>query len=152
MDFTTNKYDPENTSAMTLYPKIQKAADLLLQIPLGFPGLLVQMLRKHSPNASPSFRANPCCSFSCGSNMQRHIFGRIPQIHCRAKHIRLHQCCEAAQQILGPGMSNICLHAQLAAPAIQDSRESAAQLNGSHKTVSCLSFRGPAAHFRLLSW
>ena len=32
-------------------------------------------------------------------------------------------------------------------PAIQDSRESAAQLNGSHKSVSCLSFRGPATHF-----
>ena len=31
----------------------------------------VQMLRKHSPNAtSPSFRANPCCSFSSGRGLK----------------------------------------------------------------------------------
>ena len=112
----------------------------------------MQMLRKHSPNASPSFRANPCCSFSCGSNMQRHIFGGIPQIHCRAKHIRLHRCCEAARQILGPGMSNICSCMHRSPPRLQFRiRENllllTAQLNGSHKSVSCLSFRGPATHF-----
>ena len=76
------------------------------------------MLRKHSPNASPSFRANPCLSFSGWLRAQicRSIFLEgFHKLIAGQNTGHRYACCtsavgRAAQQILSPGMSNICLH------------------------------------------